>query len=477
MPHGWPQGRPEGRLQGRIGARTEGRIGGRIIQPPAGRVLLLDGAGDPARPRAETSQTALLLVLLLVLPMFGQSFHYMIDLPPLYFLSKSWPILTAPLALFALVRLSLPLQVLYGILAAYVLGLTPLLSMIYFGTGLVDAVATIAKTLPFLYYFSALGLLLLLRPRPETVVRAILWLGAATFILMAVLWVAVPADFYKSEPAESKLFLFEAERGYRIFMPMFFGTIFLFYLTRRAFARQEIAAILLLLVCFALMVLIYKQRTVILAVLLTVGLIALAASSGWRRGLLLLFGTAGGLLASGLIYAHFLERIEEALGASLTIRQLSITIATDYVLSNPLVMWFGAGSVTRISDTNLQMILGNAQFYLADIGWLGIVFEYGLVGASLILAVYVASLRRIRRIEAATHYSMMTAALGDHIVFMLITSLVYSLVFTPGEMATALALATYLGLHSDSPVPRPWASEHGTVPSGHEPHEGTPGNS
>ena len=125
------------------------------------------------------------------------------------------------------------------------------------------------------------------------------------------------------------------------------------------------------------------------------------------------------------------------------------------MLSNPLVMWFGAGSVTRISDNNLQTILGNAHFYLADIGWLGIIFEYGLVGASLILAVYVASLRCIRRIGAGTHYSMMTAALGDHIVLMLITSLVYSLVFTPGEMATALALATYLGLHSDTSVPRP----------------------
>ena len=435
---------------------AQGRLqGGQIIEPPTGRVLSLDGDAGPAQPRAESNQTILLLALLVALPMFGQSFHYMIDLPPLYLLSKGWPILTAPLALFALVRLSLPLQVLYGVLLAYVLGLTPLMSMIYFGTGLVDALATTAKSLPFLYYFAALGLLLLLRPRPETVVRAVLWLGAATFILMAVLWVVIPADFYKTDPAESKLFLFEAERGYRIFMPMFFGTIFLFYLTRRAFARQEIATILLLLVCFALMVLIYKQRTVILAVLLTVGLIALAASSGWRRGLLLLFGTAGGLVAAGLIYAHFLERIEAALGASLTIRQLSITIATDYVLSNPLVMWFGAGSVTRISDNNLQTILGNAHFYLADIGWLGIIFEYGLVGASLILAVYVASLRCIRRIGTGTHYSMMTAALGDHIVLMLITSLVYSLVFTPGEMATALALATYLGLHSDTSVPRP----------------------
>lgn len=451
MPREWPEGQP----RGRPGGRSEGPSGARIVQPPAGRVLLLDGDAGPARPEAESSQAIRLLALLFVLPMFGQSFHYMIDLPPLYFLSKSWPVLTAPLALLALVRLSLPLQVLYGFLVAYVLGLTPLLSMIYFGTGLVDAVATTAKTLPFLYYFSTLGLLLLLRPRPETVVRALVWLGAATFILMALLWVVIPADFYKSDPAESKLFLFEAERGYRIFMPMFFGTIFLFYLTRRAFARQEIATIVLLLVCFALMVLIYKQRTVILAVLLTIGLIALAASSGWRRGLLLLFGTAGGLLAAGFIYAHFLERIEAALGASLTIRQLSITIATDYVLSNPLVMWFGAGSVTRISDNNLQTILGNAQFYLADIGWLGIIFEYGLVGASLILAVYVASLRRIRRIGAGTHYSMMTAALGDHIVLMLITSLVYSLVFTPGEMAMALALATYLGLHSDTPVPRP----------------------
>ena len=109
---------------------AQGRLqGGQIIEPPTGRVLSLDGDAGPAQPRAESSQTILLLALLVALPMFGQSFHYMIDLPPLYVLSKGWPVLTAPLALFALVRLSLPLQVLYGVLLAYVLGLTPLMSI------------------------------------------------------------------------------------------------------------------------------------------------------------------------------------------------------------------------------------------------------------------------------------------------------------------------------------------------------------
>ena len=81
---GWQQGHPPG---------------GRVVLPPAGRVLLLDGGAGPADRKAEASQTGVFLALLLALPMFGQSFHYMIDLPPLYFLSKGWPLLTVPLAL------------------------------------------------------------------------------------------------------------------------------------------------------------------------------------------------------------------------------------------------------------------------------------------------------------------------------------------------------------------------------------------
>ena len=45
----------------------------------------------------------------------------------------------------------------------------------------------------------------------EPRLRSFAYEGGA--MAMALLWVVIPADFYKSDPAESKLFLLEAERG------------------------------------------------------------------------------------------------------------------------------------------------------------------------------------------------------------------------------------------------------------------------
>ena len=54
--------------------------------------------------------------------MFWQCFQYMIDVPPLYWLSKAWPLLTLPAALWALFVLRLPYATYYVVLLAYVIG-------------------------------------------------------------------------------------------------------------------------------------------------------------------------------------------------------------------------------------------------------------------------------------------------------------------------------------------------------------------
>lgn len=411
-----------------------------LAQPRRGRVLV---SRTVAAAQVQSRSRSMVLLLLVALPMFGQSFHYLIDVGPLYYLSKGWPLLTAPLAVYALFREQMPWRTFYVFLLAYVLGLTPLLAMIYFPVGFADAFATTAKTLPFLYYFSALGFLLLARPAPDELRRVMIGLGIASFVVMLLLWLTIPSDMYRADPAESKLFLYEKERGNRIFMPMFFGLIFVFYLARRAFMRREIWAFVAMIACFALLVMIYKQRTVIGAAALVIGFIALRATSGWFRTVLLLAGVIAGLIAMALIFGPYLQRLEAMFGASLDIREVSVRTAADFIANNYLALIFGAGSVTRISDNNLQTILGNAHFFLADIGWLGIIFEYGLVGASLILGAYIVALR-----QAATQQrnddDPFLGALGDYVIYLLVTSAVYSLVFTPGEVATILALLVFL---------------------------------
>ncbi len=404
-----------------------------------GRIL---GLGNQPYAVAASRPSALtFLVLLIALPLFGQSFHYVVDLPPTYYLSKAWPILTLPLAVYALVTMRLPWAWLYGALIAYVLGLTPLLSMIYLGNGLLDALVTTAKSLPFLYYFAGAGMLALLRPSQDQIRRAIVVLGIGTFLLMGFLWLVVPATAYRIDAAESKLFLYETERGYRIFMPMFFGILTMLYLARRLIMRRDLLAGLGVLIGFALLILIFKQRTVILSVAITIAWIMFRCSRGWVRAVLLATGATAAIALGILVFGPLLARLEMALGASLSIRQMSIQLAIDYIQGHPLVLMFGAGSITRLSQNTLSMLLGNAHFYLADIGWLGIIFEYGVVGAALILSTYLATLRQAA--ITPPRDEPFVRAFGDYVIYMLLTSAVQSVVFTPGEVSLIMALLVY----------------------------------
>lgn len=88
------------------------------------------------------------------------------------------------------------------------------------------------------------------------------------------------------------------------------------------------------------------------------------------------------------------------------------------------------------------------MLFLTDIGWLGVMFEYGAVGVLLILLVHIAGLRITLRWSRGG--DPMTCAFVDYIVFLLVESAIYSVVFTPGELTTILALAYYV--HRQTPA-------------------------
>lgn len=406
-----------------------------------GRILAPVRVEAPARPM-QRHRPAVFLLLLLVLPMFGQCFHYMIDVPPLYYLSKAWPVLTVPLGLYALTQLSLPFKPLCMVMLAFLVGVTPAVSMVQLGNGLSDAMATTVKIWPFFYYFSVAALLAMLRPTPAQVRAALVVLGIGTFVVMLALWLVVPLSAYPSDPAKSKLLMYEYERGYRIVMPMFFGILFLFYLVRRFCARQEWWTLPLFLAGLVLMLWIYKQRTALGGVVLVAGFAVLTSARGWWR--ILAYSTAAAaVVAFAAVYSVLLaDRVDQMLGASLSIRQTSMALALEYLQVSPMRWFLGVGAVTRFSEVTLAEILGNTQFYLADIGWIGVLFEYGVIGVFLLTAFYIAAFR-VAHVSAAGDGQPMTKALADYVLYALVTSSIYSVVFTPGEIATVMAIAVY----------------------------------
>lgn len=423
----------------------------RIVRTPAAGVVF---HGGPTVAVAEEHRRAL-AILLLVLPIFGQTFYYLLELPVPYFLSKAWPFLMLPLSLYALFVFELPYKAMFALLLAYCMGWSPLLGMIYFGNGYLDALTTGVKILPFTYYFGFAALLAWLRPQATTITRAFVVLGAVTYVTMWLLWILAPEDWYGSDPAKGKLLMFEYERGNRIYMPMFFGMIFLFYLTRRFCRTWEWWVGLAIPAIFASQMIIYKQRISILAAVIVVYAIVISSTRGTLRRFLvacgLLAGSAVAVIVSGPIAAEFAG----SLGGSLSVRMVSFATAIDFLGNDPLRWIFGVGATTRFSTITLAELFGNKNFYLADLGWLGIVFEYGLIGALLVIGVYLGGLLFTWQ-TARVDGSPLIRALADYMFFLFITSTVYSFVFTPGELATILAVAAYLRSQGPSPwVPPP----------------------
>jgi hypothetical protein len=80
---------------------------------------------------------------------------------------------------------------------------------------------------------------------------------------------------------------------------------------------------------------------------------------------------------------------------------------------------------------------------------LGVLFEYGAIGVILMLLIYGAGLHDTLR--WARPDDPLSQAFADYILYLLASSIVYSAVFTPGELMTVTALSYYFAHSAEAP--------------------------
>jgi hypothetical protein len=409
---------------------------GHILSPPRGAKL------GPASTSAAQPLAGQGLLLACALPMFAQCFQYMTDIPPLYMLSKVWPFLLLPAFVWAVASFRMPYKALHLANLFWLLAVTPAMGIIQLGNSFPDAMATTVKVWSFTYAFSAAGILVLLHPDAATLRRILLGLGAGTFVLMLGLWIIVPASAYGGGDLATKLFMTDVERGYRIYMPMFFGILLILYLNRSMMQRFAMWKFVAMGICFILMLTIYKQRAAIAGVLLAAAIGACLSLRRWRVAAfsaLALFGTIA--IAVLLIRMQGAAELKSGLGNSLAVREVTVGQAWAYISAEPLRWLLGVGGTTRLGEVTLGRLFNNPMFFLTDIGWLGVLFEYGAIGVILMLSVHFAGLRLAMKWSRPD--DPLSQAFADYIVYLLATSFVYSVVFTPGELMTIMALSYY----------------------------------
>lgn len=410
----------------------------RRVALPAGRIGMRSGAGG-ASAAAVFDWRAPVIVLALV--MFAQCFQYMIDVLPLYALSKIWPFLTFPLFVWALLRLDIPFKLLLVVTLVWIIGATPVMGIIALGNDFIAALATTIKVWPFTYVFSLAGMLVWLRMPRASLWRIIIGLGVATYVIMVGLWVIMPLSAYGGGDAVTKLFMYDPERGYHLYMPMFFGMLLVFFLNRSFWIQPRLWKLAAVVLCLVLQVLIYKERAAIAAGALVVVLGAALSAGRWRMAAL-----AGLAVGAGIAAFYIAGRMQEAsdlkaLGGSLAVRQVSVMTAWNYLTADSWRWLLGVGATTRLGNVTLAQIFGNRMFFLTDIGWLGVIFEYGAIGACLMLLVHIGGL--LMALRWSRPDDALSQAFADYIMYLIIASAIYSVVFTPGELTTIMALSYY----------------------------------
>ncbi len=410
-----------------------------MTSTPRGRVLSIAGVGRLQTARAVGDhRVGATLGLVLALPMFAGLFAYVVDVPPLYGLTKIWPVVTAPLALFAAWRLRPDFQPVLLIACAWLMAATPLIGVSQLGNDVVGAVASSVKVWPLIGALGLTGILSLASPTEADLRCAVIVLAVLTFAFLIDAWLFAPEALFHQTIEDTKVFLTDPERGRRINAPMMFGILGLL-LVNRAFWRHpavwKAATVLLGLVA---MILFYKQRAQIGGAVAVLGL-AGALSLGRWRGPVIACGIAVLIACAAPVSWWLGQNAADSLGGSLSMRRIEAEAAVRFLNDAPWRWITGVGSATRIGDVTLGDIVGTPFFFPSDLGWLGVIFEYGVIGAGMMLALHLIAIRMAW--QAAKGGGDLARGVFDYAVFLLVVSPVVSVVLAPGELAVILALA------------------------------------
>ncbi len=403
------------------------------FQPRTQPESMVSPASEPIRWRN-------FIILFLLLPLFGEVFHYMKAVPPMWALSKAFPILSLPLCFFVL-KGDRPVGTRQLLLTLLYMFLVPSFTAIYsfqqnFFLGLTSQV----KLLPIIYFFSFTGLMRLMKPSATEISKSFLWLSFTNFAILLLLWAITPQSAYEShyDVGDSPIFSFDS-RGNRIRMPLYFGIIGIFYCYRRFFANGKWYWLLGTFSGFGLVLWLVRARSEVLGLACLIGINAVRMSKPAVRVAmvaLLPFAFAG-LLSVPYVASVF----STDASTGFDVRRITIQKTIEFLGNSPVRWAIGVGSLSPL-DPGGMIDYFNHFFFLADITWLGVVFEFGIIGAVLLFFIPARGVWESRMVKQNAEGAFL-GALQDYLIYAILISPLYPLTLSPGEFAMILAVLVY----------------------------------
>ena len=439
-------GRNVRQVGGQSGVRRTGAVSGsEMPESLRGVVSRVQGwmpTGWAAAVTQERLRTGLVVALCLFLPLFGQTFHY-IKVKPIawaWALSKVWSLLSLLLVLrlFAGPRPEGSRQVLLSFL--WLVLVPSFIAQQTFNQNFFAGLPAQVKLLSILYFFSFLALLRWWNPSLRELERAFLALAVISYIILLLLWIFAPQSAYAVHYKAGDANLLGADkRGNRIREPFYFGMLGLLWVFRKFTQKWNWRWLLLWALGFFLIFSLIRMRTYIFGMALVAAITAFrAASPRSRMGLMLVMPFA---MAAFLQLPLVASIFSTSKAFAFDVRYVSTMKAVAFLGTDPLRWLFGVGTLSPVNPAAM-MTYFNHFFFLADITWVGAIFEYGLLGAMLIMALPVRGVWMMHKV-CKVENNALTGALQDYLIYTILVSEMFPITMAPGEVTVIMAIAVW----------------------------------
>ena len=381
-----------------------------------------------------------------------QIFYYIKDSMVLYALAKA--VIPAFIALFTYflvvrffyTRKAYPFTGLIIFFFVYLISVSALASHFYFKQSLLYGVAAQVKLLPMLFFFYVYYLLETKKLNMESVSNYLIYWGLISLVVYVLINVLVnPAAVWTKE---SSIVVNDA-KGYRFRLPEPFILIALFYFFRKYFETYSLKS-LILFTAFALyMIVFHKQRLLLLSASFVLYFVSLKNFKMHTR--VLVTGLLSVLTIGVFLLLDTYQNLLTGEDTSYLARVHTITIAFDFLRHGLVQLLFGAGNLNLYNYVNFNTLYGQ-NFWLSDIGWLGLTFEFGLIGSFMLAYLFYLILKAAGGLDERA--PLILFALRDYLIAMLIVSVIAPrIAYLSGISMSILAIFAYYKHHGESALP------------------------
>jgi len=289
------------------------------------------------------------------------------------------------------------------------------------------------KLLPIFFYWCFLYLLYKFQPTEREVSRATSFLGWTALLVYYYFNLFVDPSSFNVQQSSVASYMRGLGFLFQFPLEIIYLTVFIYihrYIHHKRLLTLFLTAPFLIFLAF------YgnqRQQLIAFSTVIFFELINVSTKNAFLRlTQILLIASTFFVAIFGIAYISNPEKLY-----SLSVRSNTALQILDFFERNPISLFFGAGNLSPLNKILMRDIFSKS-FYSADVGWLGLLFEFGLVGCILLVTLY------IRMLKILKERSVFISAAKDLVVMYILLVLGTAIAYQIGMFTTILAVSVYL---------------------------------